>query len=168
MSQSSSGVQLRQGSLGTYVAGAAKALPATATAGIFTISGGRAIITHLSGIVATTIQNQACTLSLGFTPSGGANVPTALATATSIINLASGSFVAAPQNQAGLVVAGTGIGILSPGNGATSVCSLPGDGGIAIAGVGTVTITTSATNTGTIQWSLCYVPLDPSAVIAAL
>jgi hypothetical protein len=168
MSVFPSASQVREAALGLSVAGAAKNLPATTSQGIFTVSGGRVLITSLIGIVTTAVQNQACTLSVGFTPTGGSLSAAALATASSIINLAVGAMVAIPQNQTGLVVGSASPGVLGPGNGATSVVSLPGDGGVCILNSGTISVSTSATNTGALKYSLTYVPYDDGATVTAL
>lgn len=129
-------------------------LPATATGNIFTVSGGRIMVVALVGEVTTAVQNQACTVAIGTAPTVGTGSTTALGTATSVI--------AAPI--------GTHIGS-NPG-GAT-VVDLSTQAGVAlqsarfVVNAGSITITTSATNTGSVKWDLIYVPLDAGAQVVA-
>ena len=151
---------------GALVTGAAKTLPASTSGDIFTVTGGRVIVTSITGVVTTAIQNQACTLSVGHKPAGGSSQVATLATATSIINFALGSSVAVPPFSAGspaalaviaptTVVPGTDLGVV-----VTS-------GGIALVPAGTIQVTTSATNTGAITYTITWVPYDAGAVVTA-
>lgn len=160
--------QIQNAYYGMLVTGGAKALPATGTGGIFTVSGGRVIVTSLLGVVSTAIQNQACTLSVGNTPTGGSHVTTSLCTATSIINLALNTSLAIPVAQASALIVGGASGVL-PANGAGSAAGVAYTaGGIAIVPAGTIDVTTSATNTGAITWTVTYVPYDIGASVTAL
>lgn len=156
---------------GFLVTGGAKTLPATGTGHIFTVAGGRVVVTSITAVVSTAIQNQACTLSVGNTPSGGSGANTSLATATSIINAAVGTSLAVPPFSAGsaaaLLVSGAS-GVLA-GNGTASALGVPvSSGGIAVVPAGTIDVTTSATNTGSITYSITYVPYDAGATVTAL
>lgn len=139
--------------LGLAVARATATLPATATGNIFTVSGGRILVVALIGQVTTVVQNQACTLAIGTAPTVGTGSTTALGTASSIIAAPVGTHVSA-----------------NPG-GATAV-DLATQAGVAISSrflvdVGNITITTSATNTGSVKWDLAYVPFDTGASVVA-
>src|SRR5690349_21229012 len=107
------GTQLRQLELGFSVVKAAQNLPQTATATLYTVSGGSVIITCLFGLVSgTAIQNQACTLALGLVPTTGTAASSGVATATAITNKEIGTWVA-PQSSsgvAGALVVGTNAG----------------------------------------------------------
>lgn len=151
---------------GVLVTGGAKTLPASGSGDIFTVSGGRVVITSITGVVTTAIQAQACTVSVGHKPTGGSSQVATLATATSVngavlatstavIPFTSGSPGALAVIAPTSVVPGTDLGVV-----ATS-------GGIALVPAGTVQITTSATNTGAITWSVSYVPYDSGATITA-
>ena len=139
---------------GIAVSRATAALPASALGNIFTVSGGRILLVALVGEVTTAVQNQACTLSIGTAPTVGTGSATALGTASSII--------AAPI--------GTHVGI-NPGGAA--VTDLATQAGVAmpsakfVVNIGSITITTSATNTGSLKWDLVYVPLDSGAQVVA-
>lgn len=145
---------------GAQVTGGAKTLPATGTGHLFTVAGGRVLITSLTGVVTTAIQNQACTVSIGATPTGGAAAAAALATATSVINAALG------QNLSMGPLSGGAATALLVSALATAVPF--NSGGIAVVGAGTIDWTTSATNTGAVTWSLTYIPYDVGATVTAL
>src|SRR4030095_40368 len=66
--------QLRTINFGTKVTGGAKTLPASTTGAIFTVTGGRGLVTNLTGVVPTAIQAQACATKLVATPSGAGSV----------------------------------------------------------------------------------------------
>lgn len=168
MSVFPSALQVREANFGFLVTGGVKALPATASGDIFSVNNGRIIITSLTGVVGTAIQNQACTLSVGNKPTGGVSATTTLCAAGTITNLASGISVAVPQAKASALIIGAADGTLvfngSSGAQGIAVAS----GGLALLPAGTVQVTTSATNTGTITWSVTYVPYDTGATITAL
>ena len=149
------GKSLRLLEYGNQVLKTALALPQTATATLFTVSGGRVIVTSLVGTVSTVIQNQACTLALGTVPSVGTAASTGLATATSIINLEAGTHVYLPAAKGALTVNGN----------AGAAAQLFG-GSAYVVSAGTISWTTSASNTGAISWALTYIPLDDGATVS--
>lgn len=153
---------------GALVTGGAKTLPASGTGHIFMVSGGRVIVTSITGQVSTAIQNQSCTLAVGNTPSGGSAATTSLATATAITNAAVGTPIAVPPFSSGaaalLVGGASGVLVGEAGFSGVAVTS----GGIAVVPAGTIDVTTSATNTGAIIYSVSYVPYDVGATITAL
>ncbi len=146
---------------GFLVTGGAKTLPAGTTGHIFTVAGGRVLITSLTGIVTTAVQAQVCTLSIGNTPTGGSAGAATLATATSVNGISVGTNVSMPPLSAlgvgqALIVGAAGIAV-------------PMDvGGLAIVPAGTIDVVTSATNTGAITYSVTYVSYDAGATITAL
>lgn len=152
--------QVRVAAYGGLVTGGAKTLPASTTGHLFTVSGGRVIVTSIVGIVSTAIQNQACTLSIGNTPTGGTAGAATLSTATAITNAAIGTMVSMPPLSGGAAAAL----IVGPAGIAVAVSS----GGLAVIPSGTIDVVTSATNTGAIAWSVSYLPYDAGASITAL
>lgn len=151
---------------GALVTGAAKTLPASTSGDIFTVTGGRVIVTSLTGVVSTAIQNQACTVSVGHKPAGGSSQAATLASATAVTNAVLATSLAVPAFSSGspaalVVLAPTA---LVPGVDLGVVAT---SGGIAMVPAGSIQITTSATNTGAIQWSVTYVPYDAGATVAA-
>jgi hypothetical protein len=141
--------------LGIQVSRATNTLPATTTGNIFTITGGRILLVALIGEVTTAIQNQACTLKVSTAPTVGSAVD--LCTAGSIINAAVGTHFSLPSAAASALVTdlGTGGGVQDV---MTSAWLIP---------VGALTITTSATNTGSVKWDMAYIPWDNGAQVAA-
>jgi hypothetical protein len=125
-------------------------LPASAAQSIFNVVGGRVAIKMLMGTVTTQIQDQACNLSITSTPTVG--VAHIFATNLEIRTFAVGRKFG---------IAGT-IGALESSG---STMPLPARD-IAVS-AGTIDITTSATNTGAIAWSIMYVPIDEGAYVTA-
>lgn len=148
-------------SYGLQVTGGAKTLPATAAGHIFTVSGGRVLVTSLTGVVTTAVQAQACTLSIGNTPSGGAGTAASLATATSINGIALGQMVSMPALSAASAAQASVVGPVG-------VCIPVGDNALPIVPAGTIDVTTSATNTGALTWTITYMPYDAGATVTAL
>jgi hypothetical protein len=141
-------------SLGIAVARATATLPASGTGNIFTVSGGRIVVVGLIGEVTTAVQNQACTLAIGSAPTVGTGSTTALGTASSIIAAPIGTHFGANPGSATVVDLSTQAGVLL--NAAGFVLD-----------AGNITITTSATNTGSVKWDLLYVPFDIGASVVA-
>jgi hypothetical protein len=161
MSAIPTGAQLRGASYGLVVAGAAKTIPASTFQNIFTVTGGRILLTSLSGVVTTVIGGTVTTLSVGVTPTGGSLSAAALASATAITSAAVGTLIAVPDVVAGaLVVSASGVS-------ATAGVSIS-SGGICLVSAGVINVSTSATTTGAIQYTLTYIPIDPGAVVTAL
>jgi hypothetical protein len=153
---------------GALVTGSPKTLPASGSGDIFNVVGGRVIVTSLTGAVTTAIQAQACTISVGNKPSGGSSATTTLSIASaSVSGLPVGASLAVPQAKTSALILSAADGTLV-WNGSTGGQGFPvTSGGLAIVPAGTVQITTSATNTGAIQWSITYVPYDTGAFITA-
>ena len=145
-----SGRARRKALLGIKLDRATAALPATAYGALFTITGGRVLLTSMVGEVTTVIQTQACNIKITATPTTG----TAADIATDV------------ETNADEVGTLYGIGayvgaMLATNAGATSIPDTP-----VVLNIGTLGITTSATNTGSIKWSITYVPYDDGAEIA--
>ena len=146
---------VRQISLGINVSRAAANLPASTAGNIFTVSGGRILVVSLIGEVTTVIQTQACTLKVSTAPTTGSAVDLCAASA-SISAAAVGTHFTLPAAAATALVTdlATGGGVIAK----QAAWLIP---------VGSVTITTSATNTGQVKWDLTYVPLDIGAQVVA-
>lgn len=130
---------------------ATASLPATATQTIFTVSGGRILLKALIGEVTTAIQAQACNLSVNCNPTVGG---------TSVI--ASAVDINADEVGTTYGVEGDGSALVATSSGFT-----PGGFGEAIVQEGVISITTSATNTGSVKWDIYYEPLDETARVVA-
>lgn len=135
----------------SIVTGTNKALPATTTGAIFTVTGVCELVS-IVGVVTTVIQTQTCnckisTVSNSATTDICANLDITAAAAQSRMSI-TGTFANAMINTAkGVPVARQ----------ATSI----------IVQEGTIILTTSATNTGNIRWSCMYRPLQNGSRIVA-
>ena len=143
---------------GVKVTEPAAALPQTATGNIFTITGGRVLLTSLTGMVTVATGAVATTLTVGLTPTSGTAAPAGLAAATAITSREVGTLLALPATAGGALVVGANAG----GPVQTAVNNPY------VLEPGTITITTNASNTGSVQWDLTYVPLDDGASVAAV
>lgn len=141
---------------GYEVTKAAQTIPQTATANLFTVSGGNVLVTAIVGEVTTVIGGTATTLSLGLTPTTGTANATGLATATAITSKEVGTLATIQPSSGvggGLVVgANAGQGVFLP----VPVLVPPG----------TISWTTSASTTGAMKWYLTYIPLDAGAAVS--
>ena len=158
----------RRGEYGAVVTGGAKTLPASTTGHIFTVAGGRVIVTSLTGVVHTVIQSQATTLSVGNTPTGGSASTASFCATADLDGMAAGVSVAVPQAAASALMVGGADGTLlwnttSGAQGVGVAKRRPAAGP-----AGTIDVTTVATSTGAIIWTVTYVPYDVGAYVTAL
>lgn len=145
---------LRLAILGTQVTRAAAALPQTAQAAIFTVAGGKVLVTSLIGEVTTAIQAQATTAQFVGNPTTGTDVNWSNATGD-LNGKEIGSTITLPA-----AFAGTALVNNAGGNG------MPlGTGFVAI--TGTIDFKTGASSTGAIKWQITYLPIDDGATVTA-
>lgn len=152
MSTIISGNEIRAIALGTRVERATAALPATTTGALFTVTGGKVLITSIVGEVTTGIQAQANAIKLVATPTVG-SVNDLSGTVDSNA-LAAGGLLGITGLAADAMVKSTGGGVSNLRN-------------PVVVAAGTIGLNTAATNTGSIKWVLTYVPLDNGASVAA-
>ena len=145
---------IRRSTLGLYVGRDAATLPATATTAYFTIAGGKVQITSLVGKVTTVCSATATNLSVVHVPSSPGTVNITLASALAIASFAAGSY---------LGVEGDGTALI----GTTGVAGYLGMVLNPVLGPGSISLTTSATNTGATRWGLTYIPLESGATVVA-
>lgn len=157
MSTVISGDQLRALRYGKLVSKATAALPASTTANLFTITGGRIILTSIVGEVTTVIQTQANNTKLSSNPTTGSTVD--LCAVKDITALEAGGFLSLVPE---LDVTPFGAALQQQNAGAISLPVL----GIVIP-VGAIELNCAATNTGSVKWDMTYVPLDNGASVAA-
>ena len=140
--------------LGFRASKASATLPASTTQNIFTISGGRILVTVLVGEITTVVQAQACTLKVTSVPTTGTLTDV---TATLDINaFEAGAILVAEGDGTALIGTATGSGL------APALNALP-----FILPIGTLRIATSATNTGATKWDIFYLPLDVGAAVVS-
>jgi hypothetical protein len=145
------GIDLRKLRFGQLLNKATATLPATAYGTLFTVSGGRIILTSLLGEVTVVIQSQATTLKFTATPTVGTAVDM------------SGT-VDMNAKEVGTLVTLTGLpsdAAYAPNAGLGQLPSR-----MLYIPIGTLGITTGATSTGSIKWSMTYIPLDDGATVA--
>lgn len=142
----------RKAIFGQKVDRATAVLPATTQAAIFTVTGGRVIITAIVGEVTTIIQAQPTTLKIRTNPTVGADSDLC---ATVDMN----------AKEVGTLIGITGLATdaaLAANAGYTVLPRNP-----VVVPVGTLDLVTGATSTGSVKWSITYIPLDDGASVVA-
>jgi len=143
------------GSLGRMVNRATAALPQSAAGALFTITGGRVIVTSIIGEVTTVIQTQADATKLTFDPTDAGATQDLCAT-TDITADAVGTMYS---------ITGT------PGTALQDALNfLPSNKLLALPLIlkpGSVLLDCAASNTGSVKWTLTYWPLDSGAAVVA-
>jgi hypothetical protein len=147
-----SGDQLRTLLFGNKVDRATATLPQTATGSLFTVAGGRVLVTAIVGEVTVAVQNQANNTKLVATPTVGA--VNDLSAVVDIANLAVGGLLGATGLAGDALVKSTGGGVSNLRN-------------PIVVAVGAIGLSCAASNTGSVKWSLMYVPLDNGASVVA-
>lgn len=155
------GDQLRAIELGRKVSKAAFTLPASTSTEIFTVAGGRVLITSLVGEVTTVLGGTATSLNVTLDPTG-ANAVADLAAATVVTSDAVGTLYSVTGAPLDLLSAAA-VGNTQLPNYVASV--LVGRGFVVPAG--SILLKTSATNTGATKWDLTYIPYDDGASVVA-
>lgn len=144
---------------GAIVRTGAQTFPQTATANLFTVGGGNVLVTNLFGII-TTIPGGDPEITLGLAPTVGTPEVNGLGATTALTEEA-GTWVAlydtTTTNKAGVFAVGGHAGIAVFG----AVAPFP-------VAPGYITWTSSASETGAMNWYLTYVPLDEGAYVTAL
>lgn len=154
------GTQLREIAFGRKVSKAAFTLPATTSTAIFTVTGGRVLVTSLVGEVTTVLGATATNLNVTLDPDG-ANAVADLAAATTVTSDAVGTLY---------TVTGAPLDLLSAADiGNTQVPNYVAGVivGSFIVPAGSILLKTSATNTGATKWDLTYIPYDDGAAVVA-
>lgn len=145
------GAQIRQIFLGTKVDKATAALPQTTTGTLFTVSGGRIILTSIVGEVTTVIQTQANNTKLVSTPTTGTAVDMC-----AVLDISA--------DEVGCLYGITGLpsdALYGANAGLTQVQSRP-----LVIPIGTIKLSCAASNTGSVKWSMTYIALDEGASVA--
>lgn len=145
------GGQLRALALGVRVEQPAKTVPQNALSSLFTVSGGRVLITGLYGQVTTVIGGTTPSAKLVYSPTSGAD--TDMVTAVAITSDAVNTQYS--LGATALVVS-------------AQVGHTLGQVGTHLVNTGTIDLHVSAADaTGAIKWTLTYIPLDDGASVAA-
>jgi hypothetical protein len=148
------GDQVRSVVLGVSVSRAAALLPATTQAAIFTVAGGKVLVTSLVGEVVVVMPATTNTTKVTGNPTTGTDVD--WTTAVSTASAEAGSIITLGVTAGGALVVKNAGG----GNGLGYVGF--------VAQIGTLDLVTTGTAaTGTVKWTLTYVPLDAGASVTA-
>lgn len=147
------GPQIRTSQFGVQVIKAAQALPQTATATLATVNGGSVLITSLLGLVTTALGATATNLSVGTAPTTGSANTGGIIAASAVASTPIGSWIT-PVQSAGV----GGVGAVGASAGAAVFLTTP-----FVVAAGTITWTTSASDTGQIKWYFTYIALDNGA-----
>jgi hypothetical protein len=133
------------------VSRATAVLPATTTGAVFNVNG-RVKILSIVGEVTTVIQTQACNTKISFNPTGS-GASTDLCANLDVTAAAVGSLFYPDGTFATAMV--KAVYLARP-------MTTP-----VIVQDGTIDLTTSATNTGSVKWRVEYVPAGPGAFVSA-
>jgi hypothetical protein len=149
-----SNANLRQLALGRKVDRATSTLPATTDLTIFTVAGGRVIVTSLVGEVTTVIQAQACAVKIKSVPTTGTAVD--ISGTRDINAFEVGALISLDGTALSTALSGTNAGAAL----ATTRTGL-------VIPIGSIKLNTAATNTGSVKWSITYIPYEDGATVAA-
>lgn len=156
------GSQMRALLLGVRVEKAAFTIPQTASTNIFTVTGGRVLVTSIVGEVTTVLGATATSLNLTYTKSGGSAAD--ISAATVCTSDAVGTLYTITGVAADLMSAQKVGGTEVPS--VTYALNRVG-GGQLVLPAGSMQLKSSANNTGATKWALTYIPLDDGASVAA-
>lgn len=148
MASGISGRDARKIFYGARVDRAAATIPQSAAGSLFTVSGGRVLLTSIVGEVTTAIQAQATTMKLQHTQ--GATT-TDLSATVDMTGQPVGALYGITGKAGDAAVAGSGV---------------PQTNEI-ILQVGTLKATTVVNSTGAMKWTVNFIPLDDGATIVA-
>lgn len=150
---------------GVLVTGGAKTLPASTTAHLFSVTGGRILLVSMTGVVGTVVQAQACTISIGNTPTGGAaSVASIAAASASVSGLAVGATFGVPPFSSS-AVSSTATGTITSGAGSAALANgVPASGfslGFSAAPSSAGTAILSNVTGGSITWNIPSAQTSP-------
>jgi hypothetical protein len=149
------GDQVRALLRGVKVSRATAALPQTTASALFTVSGGKVLITGLVGEVTTVIQTQADNTKLTFDPTDAGATQDLCA----VLDITA--------DAVGTMYSITG----TPGTAMQDALNfLPSNKVLAqplVLKPGSILLDCAASNTGSVKWELTYIPLDNGASVAA-
>lgn len=149
------GPQIRQILLGQKVDRATATLPQTATGHLFQVTGGRVLVTGLVGEVTVATGATATNAKITSTPTTGTAVDLTANVAVTSKEIGAQLTLPATSGSA-LVVKNGGAGGQLPGHNPY------------IVPIGYIDLITDASDTGSVKWSITYIPLDNNASLAAV
>lgn len=149
-----SGVILTPSYVDQVVQGVIKALPASTTATIFTVSGGPVLILDLFGEVTTVFASGANNFKYSITDTASSTT-TDISANADVASTAVGSFITLNTSLGGATL------ITAGGTGIANNAQVR-------APIGSIKVTTSATKTGNLRYQIRYRPLAPGAKVIAI
>lgn len=143
---------LRKALFGLTVERATAALPQTTQSALFTVTGGRILLTSIVGEVTTVIQTQANNTKIVSNPTTGTDVDLC-----AVLDITA--------DQVGCLYGITGTfatAMVGANAGATVALATP-----IVIPIGTIDLSCAASSTGSVKWKMTYVPLDTGASVTA-
>lgn len=128
------------------------ALPQTTTGSLFTVSGGNILLTLILGEVTTVIETQANNTNLVANPTTGTTTDLC-----AVLDITGG------EEGTLYTISGTAGDALQSGSSGSVIAQAAS----VIVAPGAIQLTCAASNTGSVQWSVWYVPLVAGASVAA-
>lgn len=131
---------------------ATAALPQTTAAAIFNITGGRVAILGIVGEVTTVIQTQANNTKLIANPTTGTSVDMC-----AVLDITA--------DEVGCLYGITGVpsdALIGANAGISPLCTRP-----QVLNTGSIDLSCAASNTGSVKWSIFWLPLDDGATVTA-
>lgn len=128
---------------------AAANLPQSTHHALFTVSGGRVVVTSLVGEVTTGVQNQSNTTFLTAYNPDFPSTPVTVSTSIGMSDLADGMLISGADGAYYVVKPQLAVQPLELPSG------------------GSIHLSCAASNTGQVKWLITYEPLDPGAAITA-
>lgn len=166
------GAQLRALLLGVRVEKAEMSAPQSTSTDVFTVSGGRVVLTSLTGVVTTAVGSTTVNYNLTHTPTGGSAGD--LVAATACTSDAVGTLYSVVSGLATDKLSIQSVSTLKEADGAAVLAAeAPG---VTFAQLlrqplllpaGAIKWKTSASTTGAVTWTATYIPLDDGAAMAA-
>jgi len=146
------GQSLRMNLLGFPVERATATLPQTTAGALFTVAGGIVAITQIVGEVTTVIQTQANDTKLTANPTTGTSVDICAALDIS-------------ADEAGCLYGISGLAATALIG--ANAGSVPGQIYSVLVNIGTIDLACAASNTGSVKWTLFYIPIEDGASVVA-
>lgn len=119
---------------------------------LFTVAGGRVLVTQIVGEVTTIMEAKTINLKLTADPTTGTST-----------DMCANLDMTAAEARTLLTISGTAADALRKGSSGSVVAQ----NAPVVVAIGAIEATVGATHTGSIKWSLWYVPLDEGASVAA-
>lgn len=152
------GDQLRAIALGARVRKSGVS-PANATTPLFTVTGGKVLVTSIVGVVTTAMSATVTSLSLSHDPTVGS--AGALCAATVVTSDEAGTLYGVSG------VAAATLSVQTEGGAEVPSAAFAKAGAGVVLAAGALGQVGTAVNTGVVEWTVTYVPIDDGASVVA-